>query len=1440
MRELDLKSLFGLRPSARRPHKDQLNLTAVSVAPQPVRRQRRTRRLNLAFLSCLLAVVAVLGVSVHFVHAYQLRRHASALLDRARRAEAAEDLGTAVAALRHYLNVHRADGPAWAWYARLVDQRTPKGPGRVQVYLVHEEALRHDPDDPALERRCAELALQLGRPGDARRHFTRLNERGRKDSGGAPADAALEDLLGQCDQEESKFPEAAENFRKAIAHDPGQIASYDRLARLLRLKLKQAEKADQWIEGMIQANPKSARAYLTRWRYRSEFRPATDPRDLEQALQLAPEDPEVLLATAGVSEQRGHLAAARKHLEKGLKLAPGNIDFPRRLAQVELRDGHPERAEAVLRAAVAGNPEELELWYLLADLLISQGKIDGKDQAADYLGRLRNRSVREGYLQYLEAGILLQRQRWPEAVAKIHTARSLLAADPSMMARLNWMLAQCYGRLGVNEQRLAALEQVTGDETTGVAAGLARADALARSGKLDEAMKIQSQVVERLRQLVERLPELRLDLVRLLIEKALRQPSEQRDWREAERQLEQAEEALPGQRQELTVLRADLLLAQGRPDEAVSLVETARTKEPRNVRYRVALSKIAGSRKQNARAIEILDQAEKELGPDLDLRLARLDVWVRRGGAEAEPALAELARTSTQLPRADQPAFLEPLAVAAFRLGAIPLARESLRKLLVLQPDNLQVLLGLLDLAVEADDPAEVAELVGQIRRVEGEDGTLWRFGEAVALIHQTRRGKSQLPGIVPTRVAEILARRRDWWGGPLLSGELAELSGDLGAATAGYLRAVELGNSQPNLIRRLVGLLNQRQEFDQIDHVVQILQERGIALEDLASLAALSALRKQDLERGIALARQAFPTTSTRATDHLALGRILLTAGRTEEGGKELRRAVELGPGLPDACLEYIQHLVRTGQIEQAKTAVEAAGRSLPADRAAVTLAQCWALLGDPRQAEALFAAAVAAQPNVPATLRPAAGFYVEQRQYERAELLLSKLVDPKTSASPAEVAWAKRTRGLIGLAAGRAAGVEQALGLIEQNLKANPYDFEDRRLRAALLAVRTSRRPEAIRELESLDRSKPLGAEERFLLACLYSAEGQPERYRAAMLEVLAGREKNPRHLAQFIGFLIGRHELDQAQRRLGELRSQQPTSFTTLELEARLLKAGKRDKDLLALLQARARQHPEQLGAVARLLEEFGFAGPAEEAYRADIARAPNQSELALPLARFLARQDRTDEAIAILRKAWPSSDPERVALTALEAYDRPSADQGQKSQIEAWVVEAIQKRPEGGELLSKLAGIRLRQGRYDEAETLFRQALARDADNPQALNDLAWMLSQRHPGDSQEALQLVSRAIDIAGEDWTRLDTRAMVSLQLGQVDRALEDLGRALSLTPSSKDLYFHLARAYLMTKNRAESRTALQRAEELGLKRETVDPLERAVYLQLRQELDFH
>ena len=171
------------------------------------------------------------------------------------------------------------------------------------------------------------------------------------------------------------------------------------------------------------------------------------------------------------------------------------------------------------------------------------------------------------------------------------------------------------------------------------------------------------------------------------------------------------------------------------------------------------------------------------------------------------------------------------------------------------------------------------------------------------------------------------------------------------------------------------------------------------------------------------------------------------------------------------------------------------------------------------------------------------------------------------------------------------------------------------------------------------------------------------------------------------------------------------------------------------------------------MAGLLERFGFAREAEAAYKAFIARNPNEPERVLVLASFLARQDRTKEAVAILETAWKTCRPEAVAATALALYVAPSGRRRPEASGGGMGRRGHPEEPRRGAAAPPQAGRHLlaarpiRRGRGP----LPRKSWRSDPDNVETLNNLAWLLALREPGKTQEALELIDRAIEKAGSD-----------------------------------------------------------------------------------------
>ena len=224
------------------------------------------------------------------------------------------------------------------------------------------------------------------------------------------------------------------------------------------------------------------------------------------------------------------------------------------------------------------------------------------------------------------------------------------------------MLFECYGRVGSDEKRLDALRRFAEGDQSPESARIELAQTLARQGKFDQALTTLVPVVVRR-------PERWLDFANILLQRAIHQSKERRNWQEIEQTLKKAEKALPHAVEPVVLMRVDMLAAQDRLDDARSLLSTALSKEPHNLRYRLALARLIQRQGPGRAALQVLNDAEKDLGPSPDIVLTRLDYWGVAGGSEATAEVAKLAATRDHVPESNRRVLLDRLGVATLRLG---------------------------------------------------------------------------------------------------------------------------------------------------------------------------------------------------------------------------------------------------------------------------------------------------------------------------------------------------------------------------------------------------------------------------------------------------------------------------------------------------------------------------------------------------------------------------------------------------------------------------------------------------------------------------------------------------------------------------------------------------------------------------------------------------
>ena len=101
----------------------------------------------------------------------------------------------------------------------------------------------------------------------------------------------------------------------------------------------------------------------------------------ERAIQLAPNDPEILLAAAFADENAGEYQLAVERLERARGLDPRNGRVLRALGQDYLLTGRMQEAEEVAGAFIGLEPDALEAYKLLARIKISAGDLAGAQAA---------------------------------------------------------------------------------------------------------------------------------------------------------------------------------------------------------------------------------------------------------------------------------------------------------------------------------------------------------------------------------------------------------------------------------------------------------------------------------------------------------------------------------------------------------------------------------------------------------------------------------------------------------------------------------------------------------------------------------------------------------------------------------------------------------------------------------------------------------------------------------------------------------------------------------------------------------------------------------------------------------------------------------------------------------------------------------------------------
>ena len=1388
------------------------------------------RKLNIKLLGVLILIVVLGGASAFAVRRFQQGRRAEEILEAAGRSERAGDLEGATSELARYLVYRPEDSEVLARQAILLDRLATEAPDPRRVQDAHRALQRASsrlPDREDLRRLAVDRAMD---PAVA--DFNAAASDIEQLLAASPRDGMLLEKLGRCLEGRGKDGDveaAAARYEEAIAADPSLVNAHERLANLLRTRLNDPARADRVMDaveeedGLIAKNPESAEALLARARYRRTHGIDGADADVERAQVLDPEDFKVQMAVVAAAVARGDFKTARLEASKVVDAHPEEERAYLVLAAAEQADGDFEAAAEALTKGVEAVPDSALLQWSLAESLINAGQTE---QAEAAIAGLRSRKdILAAAVDLLEAFSLARRGDLTKASEVLDRAAPLLAASKAtdLGVRAELLQAELSGKLDRPDKQLTASRRALGLLPDSAEARLLEAQALASLGKDDQALASY-------RAIAPRVPAARLEVARRVLLANLEAPAQSRRWEEFDKALSTLE-GLDGFEVPVDLLRAEALLAREGLDRARERLERSRADHPDRVEPRIALAELVATGPGGLDAsMTILDEAARDLGNLPEIRLAQIRIAALRPPEEALSAVESLKRDLDAFDDPDRSRIELALAEVFARFGDTEGAARLAHEAAGHDPIALGPQTTLLLLALESGDREGVRDAGESLRKIEGENGPLWRYAEAGGLLLKARAGEPADLGRADRLAAEAAERKPGWAPLYLLRAELASRADAPEQAAEAYLKAAEAGDRQPEVVQAAAALLARRGRDAEAS---KLIQESRAASDDprptLTRMAAELALRRGESDQAATLAIEAVPSTSEDPEALLWLGSLLNAAGKPGEAEAPLRNALAKAPERPEAHLALVRALVAAQKPDAAKAAVEAIAAQVPADRLPSTLAAGYELTGQVEEAEAQYRAALKDRPRDRELLEAASSFALRTARAEWAEELMRTLLVADTEAPPAVQAEARRNLALVLVNREEASDFNEAIGLLDQNLKdPGGGSVDDRRIRALLLATRPGHQREAIESLERLAQEGTPTPPELFLRARLHAQRREWNKARDLYLKALAAEPDNPAYLAGYARYLLSSNQAGQADGWIAKLEKAAPKSFEAVELRSRLHVARGNPDRAADLLTTYAHDEGSE-AIVAATLERLDLFKPAEAILR-ESAEGSDRPEAALALAGFLGRRGRVDEALSTCEVAWKTCPPTAVATACIVVLQAGPADKSDFERAASQIEAAIADHPEDPSILFALANLEGLRGDYDKAEALFRRIDALAPGNSGPPNNLAWLLAARGRR-LDEALALVDRAIAIDGEVPDLLDTRALVRIARGETDRALADATELVAQLPAPT-AYFRLAAAQLAAGDRtAAAETFKQRCGELS--RGSLHPLERPSYDRL-------
>ena len=832
---------------------------------------------------------------------------------------------------------------------------------------------------------------------------------------------------------------------------------------------------------------------------------------------------------------------------------------------------------------------------------------------------------------------------------------------------------------------------------------------------------------------------------------------------------------------------------------------------------------MAGAESELTRALD-LGQPEAAVLPLL------ADSMLAQGKGAA--LLQRFGKTSLADPKADA-TLRTHLAAAEAQAGNKPGADEQLAQALRAGPDHAPALLLQARLLASTGDRAgALAQVEGLIQRqpdvpeawlLKGDLLQATKPADKADALAAYARAITLRPTLLPAHTASIMIQL----GKP-----------DLDAAAAQLAALQKVAPKQPQTLFMEALLADQRGEHKRVRELTQLLLRGSPANPPLLMLAGQAEFKLDALAQAEALFAKAMQLAPKAAPPRLQLAQVQMRTGQADKAVLTLKPLVE--GEHPDAqALTLIgQAQLMVGDKKAADASFARAAKLRPTDaRTRTTLALSQLAGGQDSAGLAALQEIAAGDKGNTADL---ALITAQAQRGDTAGAL--KAVDALAAKMPGkplpdhvrgrlalqqndlpgarkffEAALAKDadyTPSLAGLAAMDLASKQPAAARsrFEAALQRNPKNVPAM-LAMAEISARSGEPPENTATwLDSAIKADPANIAPRLMLVDLYLASRQAKAALTAAQAGLAALPDNADLLDRQGRALLGLGEVQQAVSTFSKLATLNPR-LALPQLRLADAQAQAKNKTAVAAAVRRAAEIAPKDPQVQQA--QFSLAVMEDKPAQALVVARAVQAQRPAQAAGYLMegdvelRQQHWDAAAAVLRKATTLKDPGDAVLRLHAALvaGKKTAD------ADKLAADYRKANPGDTGFVMYLGDAALAAGNFAQAESHYQSVLGQQAENPLALNNLAYILAmQKKPG----ALAMAERALKASPNSPAVMDTVAFCLAAENQLPRALTLQAQAVAAAPEAPQFRLQLAKLQLQSGDKASARTELTTLAKLG------------------------